>query len=499
MSLVAMVLADRVERFTRFYDWWIHLITFGRATIVRRAVLRYVRPGETVLDVGCGTGTLAIAAARQGTSVVGVDRSRRMLELAHEKAARAGVTVDFRVGQAPILPVTRERFDVATATFALSELSRDEALLTVRAMAEVVRPGGRVIIADEVPPRNPLFWLFGELQRLLFGVIAFALLQELAPTHRHPWRALLEEAGLVVHREDCFQEGALAVVVAERPATLPDLRRDIVPLAVVLPRGIARAVLSLSAWFALPIPVRAGVYQLGAPDREAPVVLTSNFLATVDAVCHALDGLSGFIIVEDTSGWNVWCASDAGLFTAEKAAALMRLYGLDQRVTPKRVVIPRLGGRIRARLAQITGWDVVTGPIEARDLPAFLREPEVTPAMRSLDRTYRLPERLRVGALTVVQLPVFLAPLRFLPASLRAAVWRFALVASAVLAVFHYWLPGQTGIVKGLILGLAVSGTILVRNPRRWAAAVAVTLSAPLIGWIYQSSSPVVYWKRIWK
>jgi len=499
MSLVAMVLADRVEHFTRYYDWWIHLITFGRATLVRRAVLRYVQPGEAVLDVGCGTGTLAIAAARQGASVVGIDRSRPMLALAREKAARAGVQVDFRVGQAPILPVSGELFDVATATFALSELSRDEALLTVRAMAEAVRPGGRVIIADEALPRHPLLWLFGELQRLLFGVIAFAVLQELAPTHRHPWPAMLEEAGLVVGPVARYQEGGLIVVEAERPATLPVLQRAIVPLALVMPHGIAHAVLAIAAWFALPIPVPSGVYQLGAPDREAPVVLTSNFLATIDAVRHALAGCNGFVIVEDTSGWNVWCASDAGLFTAEKAAALMRLYGLEQRVTRRRVIIPRLGGRIGARLAQITKWDVVTGPIEARDLPAFLEDPEVTPAMRSLDRLFRLPERLRVGVLTVVQLPLFLAPVRLLPASLRGPVWRFALVASGVLSVFHYWLPGQTGIVKGGIFGLAVSGAMLVREPRRWAAALAVTVSAPLIGWIYQSSSPVVYWKRIWK
>jgi hypothetical protein len=168
-------------------------------------------------------------------------------------------------------------------------------------------------------------------------------------------------------------------------------------------------------------------------------------------------------------------------------------------VTSRGVIIPRLGGRIRARLAELTDWEVVTGPIEARDPPTFLREPEITPAMRRLDRTFRLAERLRVAALTAVQLPRFLAPVWFLPASFRGPIWRFGLAASRALAVFHYRLPGRTGIVKAGFLGFAVGAAMLLRDPRRGSAALAVIASAPLVGWIYQSSSPVVYWKRPWR
>jgi len=142
---------------------------------------------------------------------------------------------------------------------------------------------------------------------------------------------------------------------------------------------------------------------------------------------------------------------------------------------------------------------VITGPLEARDLPEFLRQHELTPAMRSLDRMYRLRERIRVGALTVVQLPIWLLPLRFLRPPLRDSVWRFALAASWVLPLCHYILPWRTGILKGSVLGLQASALMLLGNRRRWAPALAVLASAPFIGWIYQSTSPVVYWKRIWK
>lgn len=499
MSLVAMVLADRIERFTPYYDRWMHLITFGRDVLVREAVLRFVQPGERLLDVGCGTGSLAVAAAQSGAHAVGIDRSRHMLALAREKAARARVAVDFRQGEVAFLPFRDETFDVATATFVLSELSRDEAALAVQEMAKAVRPGGRVIVADEGVPRQPLLWILSTMQRWLFALIAFSLLQELAPTHRYSWRVLLEEAGLSVREESHYEDGALSLIVAERPAELRFLRRDIVPLDGVLPGGIARITLHLAAWLAFPIAIPPGVYQIGSPTPDSPVMLTGNFLATVEMLQRALVGESCYVIVEDTSGWNVWCASDAGLFTAEKAAALIDLYGLDHLVTQHRLVIPRLGGRVRERLADLSQWDVVIGPVEARDIPEFLQRDHVTPAMRDLDRMYGVRERLRVGALTMIQLPVWLFPLRWLPPSLRRPVWRFALLATWLLPIGHYWIVGRTGIVKGGVLGLAASVMMLLNSPRHWTRAVAVFLSGPLIGWIYQSTSPVIYWKRLLK
>lgn len=503
MSLAAMVLTDRVQPFMRYYDTWMRFITGGQDAVVRAAALSTVQPGERLLDVGCGTGSLAIAAARCGARVVGIDRSRSMLTLAREKAIRAGVSITFRQGRLPILPLPREAFhgafDVATATFTLSELSRDEAALAVRSMSEAVRPGGRVIIADEAVPGVAAVRLFAALQRLLFAVLAFTILQKLAPTRRHPLSALLEESGLMIQQDTAFGRGALRLVVAERPAVLPASHRAVMSCDTLLPKGVSRVGLRIAAWFALPIPVASGVYRVGAPGPDAPVLLTGNYFASVEAVQCALVGRNCYLIVEDTGGWNVWCASDAELFTAEKAVALMRLYDLEGLVLSHRIIIPRLGGRIRTQLATLTQWEVVTGPIEARDLPSFLDIGELTPAMRSLDRLYRLRERMRIGALTMMQVPLFLLPFRALPSPLRRSAQRFAVVASWVLPLFHYLLPGRTGIVKSGILGCGVSLAMVLKARRNWARALTVMLTAPLIGWIYQSSSPVIYWKRIWK
>jgi 2-polyprenyl-3-methyl-5-hydroxy-6-metoxy-1,4-benzoquinol methylase len=499
MSLAAMVLADRGERMIRYYDRWIGFVTGGRDREVRAAVLREVRPGDRLLDVGCGTGSLAIEAARAGARVTGVDRSSAMLAVARDKAARAGVSVELREADAAA-PVPGERpFDVATATFVLGELSLDEATLAVRRLAEAVRAGGLVVIADEVAPPSRLARVAAAVPRALLWIIAFFVLQQYAPTRRHPWQRLLEEAGLVVDERRTVRIGSLVVLVTRRPPVLPEIRRGVLPLEEAIARGARGMLLRVAAWLALPIAVRPGLYTVGAPNRSSPLLLTGNFLGSVDAVRSALRGRDAWLIVEDSGGWNVWCAADAGLFSAGKAAALMELHRAAELVDHRRIVIPRLGGRIRGPLAAQTGFEVAVGPVDARDLPTFLATSEITAAMRSLPRLYRLPERVRVGALTLVQLPVFLLPLRFMPQPLRRPAWRFALAASVVLPLAHDRLPGATGVAKATGLGLGGGLAGLLTGRLRLGGAATLLAVAPLVGWIYQSSSPVVFWKRFWR
>jgi hypothetical protein len=395
-------------------------------------------------------------------------------------------------------PLGTERFDVATSTFVLGELSLEEASLALHRMAEHLRPGGRLVIADETTPSGPLERVLAVIARSLLEVISFFALQQLAPPRRHPWRSLLAEAGLEVRSELRDGAGGLIVLVADRPATLPSLRRSVRDLDQIMPRGARRGALRAAAWLALPIAVRPGVYRIGHPDRAAPVLLTSNFLASVEAVRTALTGQDAYLAIEDTHGWNVWCAGDAGLFDAEKAAALIELYDLDQLTEPHRMIVPRLGGRIQRRLAALSGWDVVVGPIEARDLGEFLACGP-SPHMHNLDRMYRVPERVRVGALTLVQLLVFLLPLRLVDPSSRRPAWRFALAASLLLPMAHDRLPGRTGVVKAAALGSTMALLGLISRRIQPSASLLILAISPLVGWVYQSSSPVVFWKRLWR
>jgi demethylmenaquinone methyltransferase/2-methoxy-6-polyprenyl-1,4-benzoquinol methylase len=128
----------------------------------RAADLARLRSGQSALDVCCGTGDLALELKRRvgerGT-VVGVDFSQPMLELARAKSCRLGVDVDYRHGNALDLAFDDASFDAATVGFGVRNLV--DLPLGLAEMARVVRPGGRVVILEiTTPTRPPLSWFY---------------------------------------------------------------------------------------------------------------------------------------------------------------------------------------------------------------------------------------------------------------------------------------------------------------------------------------------------
>ena len=107
--------------------------------------------GRRLLDVGCGTGTLAILAARlggPGTQVSGIDPAPRQIARARAKARRAGLDVDFRQGVIEELPFADASVDAVTSTLMMHHLPEDLKAKGLAEIERVLKPGGRVVIAD---------------------------------------------------------------------------------------------------------------------------------------------------------------------------------------------------------------------------------------------------------------------------------------------------------------------------------------------------------------
>lgn len=135
------------------YDLLLWFITRGREQAFRRKLLDLARivPGERVLDVGCGTGTLAILARQRvgsGGAVSGIDASPEMIARAARKAARKGVDVSFQQGLVEALPFPGNSFDAVTSTVMLHHLPRKAREQCVREIGRVLKPGGRVLAVD---------------------------------------------------------------------------------------------------------------------------------------------------------------------------------------------------------------------------------------------------------------------------------------------------------------------------------------------------------------
>jgi ubiquinone/menaquinone biosynthesis methyltransferase len=136
------------------YDLITRLLSYGRDQAWKRRLmsLAAIRPEDVVLDLACGTGDLALAAARTGASVTGIDLVPRMLALARRRAAGTGARLV--VGDMTSLPVRDGAATVVTMGYGLRNVPRlDQALDEV---ARVLAPGGRLLSLDFERPVNPL-------------------------------------------------------------------------------------------------------------------------------------------------------------------------------------------------------------------------------------------------------------------------------------------------------------------------------------------------------
>jgi ubiquinone/menaquinone biosynthesis C-methylase UbiE len=135
------------------YDFVVWLAMLGRERLFREKVLSLARleSGESVLDVGCGTGTLAIAAKRHvgpAGAVYGIDASPEMLARANKKARKGGVDVVFKDAFAQSLPFPDAQFDAVLTTVMLHHLPRKARQQCACEMRRVLKPGGRVLAVD---------------------------------------------------------------------------------------------------------------------------------------------------------------------------------------------------------------------------------------------------------------------------------------------------------------------------------------------------------------
>jgi len=135
-------------------------VTLGREQAFRQRIadLARLQPGEIVLDVGCGTGTLAMVARQRVGEigrVAGIDPSPQMIARASRKAVRRGLAIDFQVGVIEHLSFPDQSFDVVLSTFMMHHLPDDLKRRGLAEIARVLKPGGRLLVLDMKGPAGP--------------------------------------------------------------------------------------------------------------------------------------------------------------------------------------------------------------------------------------------------------------------------------------------------------------------------------------------------------
>jgi acetyl-CoA decarbonylase/synthase complex subunit gamma len=125
----------------------------------------------------------------------------------------------------------------------------------------------------------------------------------------------------------------------------------------------------------VPLAVEQKIYEIGTVSPESPVLLTTNFALTYFAVASEIENskIPAYLCVKDTEGLCVLAAWSTGKFSGDTAGPFLKKTGIGDKVKSKRIIIPGFAARIKGELEEeLQGWEVIVGPREASDLPAFL-------------------------------------------------------------------------------------------------------------------------------
>ncbi|MDR3577591.1 MAG: methyltransferase domain-containing protein [Anaerolineaceae bacterium] len=153
--------AGSMQGWGKSYDTLVGFLSMGQERKLRQATLQLARiiPGEQILEVGCGTGTLSLAAKRQAgahSTVCGIDIAPDMIETARQKAAKAGLDAQFQVGRIETIPYPDNQFDLVLSSLMLHHIPDDKNKQQgLKEIFRVLKPGGRLLIVDMAPPQNP--------------------------------------------------------------------------------------------------------------------------------------------------------------------------------------------------------------------------------------------------------------------------------------------------------------------------------------------------------
>ena len=182
-----------------------------------------IEPGQRVLDLGCGTGTLAILAKEREpeAEVLGLDGDQAILGQARTKGEAAGVEVRFDHGYSTELPYEDASFDRILSTLFFHHLTTEDKRTTLAESVRVLRPGGEFHIADFTRPADPLMALGFTVVRLFDGI------ERTRVNARGELGALASEAGLQAVTEGArFRTafGTLGLLRAARAHERPEGR-----------------------------------------------------------------------------------------------------------------------------------------------------------------------------------------------------------------------------------------------------------------------------------
>jgi hypothetical protein len=229
--------------------------------------------------------------------------------------------------------------------------------------------------------------------------------------------------------------------------------------------------------------VAPGIYGVGSPSSDSPVLVTANYKLTFDTLRKELAPLDAWILVLDTRGINVWCAAGKSLFSTEEVTKRIKITGLDRIVNHRKIILPQLSatGVSAVGVKKGSGFTVIWGPVRANDIIKFIEGGfKSDEKMRRV--TFTLMERV---ILIPVEISMVLKPTLYILLGIFILsgigpdifsfgnAWTRGIMASAAYAAGVFsgaalvpavlrWIPGKAFSVKGMVSGIIAAVALMM-------------------------------------
>ncbi len=171
--------------------------------------------------------------------------------------------------------------------------------------------------------------------------------------------------------KEVWMETLLASMLIIRYASI--LILNLMSIENLLPLFILRE--SIYSNPRVPATVSPGLYEIGKPNENSPVILTTNYALTYYLVTGDLEnaGINCYVLIFDSQGMSVLNALAGGLFSSEAIKKLIQESKIEEKVSHRKLVIPGGIAKLKWEIEEATGWEVIVGPEESSGLPSFLK------------------------------------------------------------------------------------------------------------------------------
>ncbi len=386
------------------YDSKFTTLTKGINLKVQDWILDRINSDESILEVGCGTGTLASKMALKGNNVLAIDINSKMIDYAMRNYSTiSSRELIYQVGSISDWQIEDCSKDVIVSKFLLSELRSFEQQLLLRYAWKSLKTNGRLIIAAEFVPSG-IWKLFFKIRRWWYKKKLRRL--KIGGTFILRWFLnYLEPIGFKIVAQEEWNHGAIRVIELQKinenannePGYYKPLQKTFTGVRAKF--QIIRCLFTGQTDY---VSIEPGIYRSGNPTNESPIIVTANYIYTYIRVMNDLKGIDAWVLCVDSRGINVWCAARGGDFGNEQLIEAVQATNIQKFSNKKTLILPQLSaGGVSAPLLHKQSssfpYKIKYGPVWSKHLPQYLKEhPARKPDKMKLAK-FTFSHRLRAG------------------------------------------------------------------------------------------------------